>query len=93
MHTLSLVKLLPYIVAISVVPDIELSPIDLENLALIAQQTFEFVLDSVDPTIVGHAEVAIPNHDIIKKLHVDGRQGHQDFARDKSIIIGRIGAA
>ena len=79
--------------AISVVPDIELSPIDLENLALIAQQLLEFLLDRLNPTIVSHTKVAIPNYDMVQELHVDCRQSQQDLARDKSIIIGRIGAA
>ena len=54
-----------YIVAISVVPDIELSPIDLENLALIAQQLLEFLLDRLNPTVVSHTKVAIPDHNMV----------------------------
>jgi hypothetical protein len=52
-------------VAISVTPDIELSVIDLDRLSLVTQQSFEFLLDRLNPTIVSHTKAAIPNYDMV----------------------------
>ena len=46
-------------------PDIELFIIDCEKLSLIAQQPLEFLLNRLDPTIVNHTKVAIPNNDMV----------------------------